>query len=184
MVGLLHPLPRASVLVLGLASLAAVGAQSSSNSSSPTHSSAVSLSISTATSVSNVVSGSSTVQVSSVFPVTYTFPLSSSSATTPTATAPPSKTSSPAEIRLDTTLDPGFGVLGVLLILTGIPSAFLGHKNRWYMFQLSTLNYHVTDPALIQSTLASQDFVLPDWFLHPRTSLSRAHPQVRCVGPG
>lgn len=136
MVGLVHSLFRAAVLVLGLSFLAVVQAQSSSNSSSPTSSPTISFSISTTTSVSNVVSGSSTIQVSSVFPVTYLYPLSSSS-TTPTATASPSATSSPAPIRLDTTLDPGFGVLGALLILTGIPSAFLGHKNRWYVFQLS-----------------------------------------------
>lgn len=126
MVGLLHSLSRATVLFLGLAFLAVVQAQSSSPTPSPT----ISLSISTATSVSNIVSGSLTVRASSVFPVTYTYPLSSSS----TATAAPSETSSSAEIRLDTTLDPGFGVLGALLILTGIPSAFLGHKNRWYIF--------------------------------------------------
>ena len=140
MVGLPRPLSRAVVLLLGLALLAVVDAQSSSNSSpsssSPTHSPTESFSISTSTSVSNVVSGSLTLQVTSTFPVTYLYPLSSS--TTPTSTASPSATS-PAEIRLHTTVDPGFGVLGALLILTGIPSAFLGHKNRWYTFQHSTV---------------------------------------------
>ena len=33
--------------------------------------------------------------------------------------------------HLDTKIDPAFGVLGAILILTGLPSAFLGHKNRW-----------------------------------------------------
>lgn len=131
MVGLLHPLFRVSAL-LGLALLATVDAQSSSSSSSQTPSPSVSLSISTTTSVSNVVSGTRTLQISSVFPVTYTYSPSFSSTGTPTPTVSPTATSSPAPIRLDTKLDPGFGVLGGLLILTGIPSAFLGHKNRWY----------------------------------------------------
>jgi hypothetical protein len=181
MVGLLQPLSRAAVLILGLVLLAAVEAQSPSNSSLSTPSSTISLSISTATSVSNLVSGSLTVQVSSVFPVTYTYPLSHSSTTTPTPTAPASEASSPAQIRLDTKLDPGFGVLGAILILTGIPSAFLGHKNRWCA---STFNYHVTDRVFIHSTLASQDFILPDWLLHSSTSVPRAYPQIWCVGPG
>ena len=131
MVGLSYSLFRTAVL-LGLGFLASVGAQTTSNSSSPTPPPSVSLSISTATLVSNVLSGSRTLQITSVFPVTNTYPLSSSSTGTPTSTTSPTVTSSPAPIRLDTKLDPGFGVLGALLILTGIPSAFLGHKNRWY----------------------------------------------------
>ena len=131
MVGRLHILLRAAVLLLGLGFVATVEAQSST-----TPPPSVSLSISTTTSVSNVVSGQQTLQTSSVFPVTYTYPLSSSSSTVPTATASPAETTSPAPIRLDTKLDPGFGVLGGLLILTGVPSAFLGHKNRWYTFEL------------------------------------------------
>ena len=31
----------------------------------------------------------------------------------------------------DTRVTPAFAVLGVILVLTGIPSAFWGHKNRW-----------------------------------------------------
>ncbi|KAJ3563210.1 hypothetical protein NP233_g9088 [Leucocoprinus birnbaumii] len=34
-------------------------------------------------------------------------------------------------------VDPGFGVLGAILILTGLPSAFWGHKNRWTSFFLT-----------------------------------------------
>ncbi|KAH7104570.1 hypothetical protein BKA62DRAFT_692663 [Auriculariales sp. MPI-PUGE-AT-0066] len=44
-----------------------------------------------------------------------------------TPTAPP-------EVLLDTHIDPAFGVLGALLILSGIPTAFWGHKNRWSSF--------------------------------------------------
>jgi hypothetical protein len=32
---------------------------------------------------------------------------------------------------LDTRITPAFGVLGAILIITGLPSAFWGHKNRW-----------------------------------------------------
>lgn len=134
MVGPLCTLLRFAILLLGLSFLVTVEAQSSSSSSTPSPN--LSLSISTATSVSNVVSGSRTIQVTSVYPVTYTYPLSSPTTGTPTPTAPPTETSSPAPIRLSTDLDPGFGVLGALLILTGIPSAFLGHKNRWYTLEL------------------------------------------------
>ncbi|KIJ40176.1 hypothetical protein M422DRAFT_257009 [Sphaerobolus stellatus SS14] len=38
---------------------------------------------------------------------------------------------------LDTHVGPAFGVLGALLVLTGLPSAFLGHKNRWSSFFLT-----------------------------------------------
>ena len=138
MVGPFRILFGAAALLLGLVSLVTVEAQSSSSSSSPTPPS-VSLSISTTTSISNVVSGSRTLQTPTVFPVTYTYPLSSSSSGTSTPTSLPAETSSPAQIRLDTKLDPGFGVLGALLILTGFPSAFLGHKNRWYTLDFSTM---------------------------------------------
>ena len=43
----------------------------------------------------------------------------------------PLPTSTPAPIVLDTKLDPAFAVIGALLVVTGIPSAFWGHKNRW-----------------------------------------------------
>ncbi|OJT10084.1 hypothetical protein TRAPUB_13440 [Trametes pubescens] len=75
-----------------------------------------------------------TVVVPTVFNVTIT-PTQSASSTT---SAQPSATTSAAPdfTKLDTHLDPGFGVLGALLILTGLPSAFLGHKNRWSSFFL------------------------------------------------
>ncbi|KAF9787219.1 hypothetical protein BJ322DRAFT_708870 [Thelephora terrestris] len=177
MLGLIHPLLRAAVLVLGLASLAVVEAQSSSNSSSQTPSPTISFSVSTTTSVSNLVSGLSTIQVSSVFPVTYLYPLSASS-TTPTATASPSATSSPAQIRLDTTLDPGFGVLGAILILTGIPSAFLGHKNRWTSFFL--IGFYTL--SLVCLVLILQFGVLQQ--VHPPSSTLRGLFVLACVVAG
>ncbi|KAH9022919.1 hypothetical protein EDB85DRAFT_2134636 [Lactarius pseudohatsudake] len=60
-------------------------------------------------------------------------------ATTPTSTTNASaSTSSPSASPtvLATKIDPAFGVLGTVLILTGLPSAFLGHKNRWTSFFL------------------------------------------------
>ncbi|PVG04871.1 hypothetical protein CPB86DRAFT_778177 [Serendipita vermifera] len=50
----------------------------------------------------------------------------------PTATA--SELPDPSKVTLDTKIGPAFGVLGAVLILTGLPSAFWGHKNRWSSF--------------------------------------------------
>ncbi|KAG8852277.1 hypothetical protein FRB91_006717 [Serendipita sp. 411] len=52
----------------------------------------------------------------------------------PTATA--SATALPTPVTLHTTIGPAFSVLGAFLILTGLPSAFWGHKNRWTSFFL------------------------------------------------
>ncbi|PPQ67078.1 hypothetical protein CVT25_005679 [Psilocybe cyanescens] len=90
-----------------------------------------------------------------VFNVTYTItPTSSSTPTpTPTPTQSPSPSPSPDPFVLaspsllslaaspyffhqNTRVDPAFAVLGVILILTGLPSAFWGHKNRWTSFFL------------------------------------------------
>lgn len=46
------------------------------------------------------------------------------------ATNAPSANATQA-VTLDTHVDPAFGVLGAILIITGIPNAFWGHKNRW-----------------------------------------------------
>ncbi|KAJ7596904.1 hypothetical protein C8J56DRAFT_1021331 [Mycena floridula] len=71
--------------------------------------------------------------VPTIFNVTYTVaPTPSSSASSTSASASPSS----APIVLDTKLDPAFGVLGAILIITGLPSAFWGHKNRWTSFFL------------------------------------------------
>jgi hypothetical protein len=43
----------------------------------------------------------------------------------------------------DTVVDPAFAVLGVILILTGLPSAFWGHKNRWYTSIANSPNNNV-----------------------------------------
>ncbi|KAG8681523.1 hypothetical protein FRC08_015577, partial [Ceratobasidium sp. 394] len=83
------------------------------------------------------ISRSSSVQtlssVATVIRVSYTLTPSTTASTTASAT--PSATSTPS-IHLDTRVDPTFGVLGALLILTGLPTAFWGHKNRWSSFFL------------------------------------------------
>ena len=84
----------------------------------------------TATTLSS--SGTQTLALVTVLPTVYNVTLTI--ATTPTssinASAPTSSSSASATV-LATKIDPAFGVLGTVLILTGLPSAFLGHKNRW-----------------------------------------------------
>ncbi|KAG5735954.1 hypothetical protein E4T56_gene1925 [Termitomyces sp. T112] len=61
---------------------------------------------------------------------------SSSSSSVASSTSSSSASPTPTPIILDTKLDPAFAVLGALLIITGLPSAFWGHKNRWTSFFL------------------------------------------------
>jgi hypothetical protein len=68
---------------------------------------------------------------------------------------------------LATKLDPAFGVLGAVLIITGVPSAFFGHKNR--QVQLVGTRREIT--------LGQMDFVLFNRILHPLSRLFRAHSQ-------
>ncbi|KAF8605192.1 hypothetical protein BDV93DRAFT_75890 [Ceratobasidium sp. AG-I] len=72
--------------------------------------------------------------VATVIRVSYTLTASSSTSAS-AASASPTETTIPS-IHLDTRVDPTFGVLGALLILTGLPTAFWGHKNRWSSFFL------------------------------------------------
>ncbi|KAF7306820.1 General substrate transporter [Mycena indigotica] len=96
----------------------------------------ISLSVSTSSFTSLSVSGSRT--VSSVLPtlvnVSVTITPTSASAS-PTTSPSPSASAGPNTV-LATKLDPAFGVLGAILIITGVPSAFFGHKNRWTSFFL------------------------------------------------
>ncbi|KAG8728997.1 hypothetical protein FRC11_009735, partial [Ceratobasidium sp. 423] len=71
--------------------------------------------------------------VATIVRVSYTLTPSSTLASATSAAA--SATSTPFP-HLDTRIDPTFGVLGALLILTGLPTAFWGHKNRWSSFFL------------------------------------------------
>ncbi|KAF8213159.1 hypothetical protein K438DRAFT_1915348 [Mycena galopus ATCC 62051] len=60
----------------------------------------------------------------------------SASSTSPSSSPSASASVLPDPYVLSTRLDPAFGVLGAVLIITGIPSAFFGHKNRWTSFFL------------------------------------------------
>jgi len=78
----------------------------------------------TTTSVS--LSGSQDIPFTTVVPIVYNV-----TSTLPTPTASTSASPTPTPIVLSTEITPAFGVLGAILILTGLPSAFWGHKNRW-----------------------------------------------------
>ncbi|KAG6911520.1 hypothetical protein DXG01_011822 [Tephrocybe rancida] len=120
----------------------AVLAQSPPSSSpTPTPSPSPSLSLSLTTSTLATTFTTRTLNQNSVvttalpttFNVTRTVSAtSSSSSSTTSASASPT----PPPIVLNTKLDPAFAVLGALLIITGLPSAFWGHKNRWTSFFL------------------------------------------------
>ncbi|KAI0830608.1 hypothetical protein BC628DRAFT_1500454 [Trametes gibbosa] len=140
-----HPRPPAlwlSLLLIFLALLAPALAQSGNNSQSATPPVSLSLTTSTTTITTTIRSGNQnipiTTAVPTVFNVTVTPTPTSTSISSASASASASATTSAAPdfSKLDTHVDPGFGVLGALLILTGLPSAFLGHKNRWSSFFL------------------------------------------------
>jgi hypothetical protein len=78
-------------------------------------------------------SGTQTLVLVTVLPTVYNVTLTIATPTSSiNASASTSSTSpSASPTVLATKIDPAFGVLGTVLILTGLPSAFLGHKNRW-----------------------------------------------------
>ncbi|CAE6463388.1 unnamed protein product [Rhizoctonia solani] len=152
----LRALAAAGLAALGLPAVVAQGTSSSAslasgantntNSVSSTNSIASQSATVTFTDVSTVVPilttqavsrTTSSVQtlssVATVVRVSYTLTPSSTLASATSAAA--SATSTPFP-HLDTRVDPTFGVLGALLILTGLPTAFWGHKNRWSSFFL------------------------------------------------
>ncbi|EIW86823.1 hypothetical protein CONPUDRAFT_148869 [Coniophora puteana RWD-64-598 SS2] len=111
-----------------------VSAQSSTQSNNSASSTASLITIIATTSYTSIVESNSgntqvpvaTTVIQSVYNATST--LSSPTSTTASTT--------PTPIVLDTRITPAFGVLGAILILTGLPSAFWGHKNRWTSFFL------------------------------------------------
>ncbi|KAF5384794.1 hypothetical protein D9615_001424 [Tricholomella constricta] len=130
-----------SSLLLAALLLALVAAQSptpsQSPSPSPSPSTTLSLSLTTAT-VTTIFSTRTRNQntlITTVVPTTFNV-TRTVSATSSSASASASAEPTPSPIVLATILDPAFGVLGAILILTGLPSAFWGHKNRWTSFFL------------------------------------------------
>jgi hypothetical protein len=110
----------------------------SSNTTQASNTAAPNVTLAIVTSVPvtrTTVSAGNTVQITSFVPTTVLSTIAPNITATSTANATANATATPTQSSgpvLDTRVDPGFGVLGALLILTGLPSAFLGHKNRWY----------------------------------------------------
>ncbi|KAF8523049.1 hypothetical protein BU17DRAFT_44118 [Hysterangium stoloniferum] len=136
------------LLILFLANLVEAQSQpgSSTTLSNATSTTLNVTSIITSTPVATrtIVSAGNTLQSTSFVPTTIVLTLAPPVTETPTSTtsdnATATGTTAPTESSgptLDTKVDPAFGVLGALLILTGLPSAFLGHKNRWSSFFLT-----------------------------------------------
>ncbi|THH06812.1 hypothetical protein EW145_g3823 [Phellinidium pouzarii] len=113
-------------------------APSSSSSTSPAPSSLANASISSVvsnfTSTFTSTSGVHTTVITSVIPTTVALSPTSTSANATATNSTNSASATP--LSLDTRVDPGYGVLGAILIITGLPSAFWGHKNRWSSFFL------------------------------------------------
>lgn len=101
----------------------------SSSTPTPTPSSNLTTFLATSSYTTTVVSqsGSQNIPFTTVLPTVYNV-----TSTLPSPTASSSATPSPTPIILATEITPAFGVLGAILILTGLPSAFWGHKNRWW----------------------------------------------------
>ncbi|KAI0756712.1 hypothetical protein C8Q80DRAFT_1093039 [Daedaleopsis nitida] len=101
-------------------------------SSTPTPTVSLSLTTSTTTVTTTSHTGNRDVTITTAFPTTFNVTVT----VTPTPDPSATETAAPDYTKLDTHIDPAFGVLGAVLILTGLPSAFLGHKNRWTSFFL------------------------------------------------
>ncbi|KAH9837044.1 uncharacterized protein C8Q71DRAFT_796479 [Rhodofomes roseus] len=128
-----------------LVSAVTAAGSSSAASSTTTPSASTSLSLTTSYTplVTTIRSGGNNITISTSVPVstfnvtvTPTSTASASASSNSSAAAAAASASAEALRTLDTQIDPAFGVLGALLILTGLPSAFLGHKNRWTSFFL------------------------------------------------
>ena len=109
------------------ASLNSSTTSSSTPSPSPSSNLTTFLATSSYTTAAVTQSGSQNISFTTVIPTVYNV-----TSTLPTPTASTTATPSPTPIVLATEITPAFGVLGAILILTGLPSAFWGHKNRWW----------------------------------------------------
>ena len=148
-------------VVLGLFPLL-VQAQNSTSTTTFTTSVPVST-ISTSRSGTNVI----TVPTSTMFTAT-TVVSQVITSVSPTAVNSPLN-----QTLLATVIGPAFGVLGALLIITGLPSVFWGHRNRWYV-RTSTnlrtlhrssvviiLDFQTGQPTSSAASIPLLSFVLP-----------------------
>lgn len=110
------------------------GSTASSASASKTSAAPTSLSLTTSftTFATTIRSGNQNITVSTTLPLVYNVTVTANASAIASATA--NATATPTPITLDTRIDPAFGVLGALLILSGLPCVFWGHKNRWTSF--------------------------------------------------
>ena len=99
----------------------------------------------TTTSVTSA--GSQTLALVNVLPTVLNVTLTIAVPTPTSSNATASASSTPNPDVLATKIDPAFGVLGMVLILTGLPSAFLGHKNRWSVHTLGI--YRQLSPSVL-----------------------------------
>ncbi|KAI8980716.1 hypothetical protein BD414DRAFT_464992 [Trametes punicea] len=133
-----------SLLAPALAQQQSSNATSATPSPSPSSSGVASLSLTTSstTITTTLRSGNQNIPLTTAIPVVFNVTVSptqsanASATSTSSAQASATTSAAPDYTKLDTHIDPAFGVLGALLILTGLPSAFLGHKNRWSSFFL------------------------------------------------
>jgi hypothetical protein len=139
-------------LLLYASFILSVSAQSNSSTaptSTITPNVTVILETTSITTTSLTSSGSQTLALVNVLPTVHNVTLTIAVPTSTTssrsnATASASSTPTPSPNVLATKIDPAFGVLGMVLILTGLPSAFLGHKNRWSVHILSIYRQNLT----------------------------------------
>ncbi|KAF8585556.1 hypothetical protein K439DRAFT_1039036 [Ramaria rubella] len=128
-------------------SSASSSASSASSSANPSSSQSSGTSAANVTSIVTSVpvtrasvSAGNTIQITAFTPTTIfstIAPTNTSTTAPPPANTTAANATTPSGPVLDTRVDPGFGVLGAILVLTGLPSAFLGHKNRWSSFFLT-----------------------------------------------
>lgn len=128
--------PRFLLPALAFA-LLALSAFAQDSTPTPTPSLSLSLTTSSTTVTTTIHSGNRNIPTTTIVPTVFNVTVTLSQSASKTSDVAASQSSSPPDFTiLDTHVDPGFGVLGAILILTGLPSAFLGHKNRWTSFFL------------------------------------------------
>ncbi|PWN34895.1 uncharacterized protein FA14DRAFT_121043, partial [Meira miltonrushii] len=81
-----------------------------------------------ATNTTIPTSNNGTIQ-GTIIPANITSP---SNSTTNSTIAPPPQLSNDGTLPLHTIIDPAFSITGALLILSGLPMAFIGHRCTWY----------------------------------------------------